>query len=239
MVDGNVGQDGEEAELPPAAADLVRDLRNPEAKARGRGLELLAQRYGRPVSAYLGAVSRQGGPAGEELARAFFSWLSEGGHLLQFDPSRASLRAFLKGLLPTFGKRNQAHASSADLPHARNAAGGDASSFPLETSTSPDPDAAFEQAFLEDSVRRAVVRVRASYQASRRLAPILAFEQYYLTRVGPSPTYALVARRLGLKERDIRDYLQEVREAVRAEARVEFQRDGGEPPPEVATLFKG
>ena len=81
-------------------------------------------------------------------------------------------------------------------------------------------------------------RVRARFQAGRKIVPFLAFQEYHLSKSSPPPTYAELAKRLGVKESDVRNYLHEVREAVREEVKAEFASDGGEMPGEVAGLFK-
>ena len=80
--------------------------------------------------------------------------------------------------------------------------------------------------------------IKSRFQAAGRIAPFLVFEQYHFPRKGPRPTYAIVAHRLGIKERDVRHYLQEACEAVRAEVRAEFAGDGADVPGAVADLFR-
>jgi hypothetical protein len=232
MPDHNLGPGMTDNGVVPSAADLVRDLRNPAVRTREITSELLAQRYAMSVFRYLEQTSRGDGQAAEELVRSFFYWLLEGDVLQEYDPARLSFRVFLKALIGRFLRVEHPPAPPVDWEIAVK--------FPsrAEPSNPGDPDVAFEQAFLQVAVDRAVLRVRSHYQQIRRMAPFLAFEQYYLSQVGPPPTFALVARRLRIKERDVRNYLLEVADAVREEARGDFERDGGGTPPELASLFR-
>lgn len=239
MTDRNTELGGSQQDFPRTTADLVRELADPGTEARMSVLEMLAGRYWKPVYCFLRLTYGKSNEDAKDLTQAFFAWLLERDLLGKYDPSRSSFRTFLKGILRNFAGNEHQAAMRLKRGGGLQAIAADVSALPVEGPAPADPDAAFEQAFLRDAVDRAVHRVRARFQSGRRIVPFVVFEQYHFPKDGPPPTYAIVARRLGLKESDVRNYLHEVREAIRAEAKVEFRSDGGDAPPEIASLFKG
>lgn len=239
MADRNTELGGSGQDFPRTTADLVRELANPGTAARLAVLEMLAGRYWKPVYCFLRLTYGKSNEDAKDLTQAFFAWLLERDLLGKYDPARSSFRTFLKGILRNFAGNEHQAAMRLKRGGGLQAIAADISTLPIEGPAPADPDEAFEQAFLKDVVDRAVERVRTRYRSGRRIVPFVVFEQYHFSKDGPAPTYAIVARKLGIKETDVRNYLHEVREAIRAEAKVEFQSDGGAPPPELATLFKG
>jgi RNA polymerase sigma factor (sigma-70 family) len=224
---------GSEADrcFPLTTANLRAELCDPAPHARRRVMETLARRYWKPVYHFLARSYGKGREESADLTQAFFSWLLERDLLLRFDSSRSSFRTFLKGVLRNFaGNEHQAlqrlkrgggitHVALdlAALDRDRARLGVDA-----------DPELLFDRAWLREVVSGAVERVRARYQAGRRIVPFLAFEQRDLCDEAEPPSYAAVAGRLGVKEAEVRRYLSEVRARVRAEVRAELQELEGE-----------
>jgi RNA polymerase sigma-70 factor (ECF subfamily) len=239
MPDLNTELGGSQQEFPRTTADLLRQLADPGTAARLSVVELLAGRYWKPVYCFLRLSYRKSNEDAKDLTQAFFAWLLERDLLGRFDPSRSTFRTFLKGILRNFAGNEHQAAMRLKRGGGLQSIGADVSMLPVESPAPADPDAAFEQAFLKDAVDRALGRVKARYQSGRRIVPFVVFEQYHFPKEGPAPTYAIVAKNLGIKESDVRNYLHEVREAIRAEVKAEFQSDGGEPPAELASLFKG
>jgi RNA polymerase sigma factor (sigma-70 family) len=237
MAEQNTDLGGPRRDFPVTTANFLRELRNPGAQAQKAVMEMMAERYWKPVYHFLRASYGKGNEDAKDLAQAFFTWLLERDLLGRYDPARSGFRTFLKGILRNFaGNEHQA------LQRLKR--GGGVKMVPIAAadleSAGPetDPEKLFDTVFLKDTVERAVERVRARFQSGRRIVPFLAFDQYHFAKDGPPPTYALVARRLGIKEGDVRNYLHEVREAIRAEVKAEFEGDGGEVPAEVAALFQ-
>jgi RNA polymerase sigma-70 factor (ECF subfamily) len=238
MADQNTDLGGPQKEFPRTTANFLKHLRNPAAQGRQAVMEMLAERYWKPVYHFLRVSYGKGNEDAKDLTQAFFAWLLERDLLLRYDPARSSFRTFLKGVLRNFaGNEHQA------LQRLKR--GGGLKVIPLDlaaadlerTGAESDPDRLFDTVFLKDAVDRAVDRVRARYQAGRRIVSFLAFQEFHLSKSGEPPTYAELAKRLGVKESDVRNYLHEVREAVRDEVKAEFASDGGELPGEVARLF--
>ena len=241
MADRSTDLGGPRKDFPRTTAKFLAQLRNPGTQARAAVMEMLAERYWKPVYHFLRLAYGKGNEDAKDLTQAFFAWLLERELLLKFDPARSSFRTFLKGILRNFaGNEHQAlqrlkrGGGVKVLP--LDAGGADLEGIGREES---DPEKLFDAVFLKAAIERAVERVRARFRAGRKIVPFLAFQEVHLSKSPEPPTYAEVAKRLGVKESDVRNYLHEVREAVRGELKAEFAGDGGEMPGEVSSLFKG
>ena len=213
-------------EFPRTTAGLRDGLRDPDPAARQAVMDSLASRYWKPVYHFLRLTYGKQNEEAKDLAQAFFLWLLERDVLLKFDPARSSFRTFLKGVLRNFaGNEHQA------LQRLKR--GGTVKHVPLDAAlldaagAESDPDKAFDRVWMRELVSRAVARVKSRYEASRRLLPFLVFEAYDLAP-GDPPTYAALAKKLGVKDSDVRNQLSEVRGRVRDEVLQELRDLEGE-----------
>jgi hypothetical protein len=74
---------------------------------------------------------------------------------------------------------------------------------------------------MADLVRRAVDRVAGRFRSGGRSLQFQVFEAYDAAD-GEKPTYAALAKRLGIKESDVTNHLFSVREALRSEIKSEL-----------------
>lgn len=220
MRDGLTDIGGRGLAFPLTTANLQAKLRDPGPEARQAVHDTIALRYWKPIYHFLRLGYGKGNEEAKDLTQKFFVWLLERDVLLKFDSSKSSFRTFLKGLVRNFAG-NEFQAAR------RLKRGGGLRVLPLDEAADVaerDPDKAFDEAWMREIVSRAIACVRERYEAARKLVPFLAFEAYH--RADPPPSYADLARRLGVKEGDVRNYLSEVREKVRAEARLELSASG-------------
>jgi DNA-directed RNA polymerase specialized sigma24 family protein len=82
-----------------------------------------------------------------------------------------------------------------------------------------DPEAAFDRAWVAELIRAAVECLRHRALRDGRELPFRVFAEYDLFEASPRGTYADVAARLGLTSSEVRRYLHDVREDLRAEIR--------------------
>jgi RNA polymerase sigma factor (sigma-70 family) len=224
MVDADTELGGPRAEFPRTTASLRDRLRNPDPAARQAVLSLLARRYWKPVYHFLRLAFAKGNEEAKDLAQAFFLWLLERDVLEKFDPRRSSFRTFLKGLLRNFAGNE--HQAARRLKRGGGVRHLSLDPAILESELGPaepaaGPEELFDRIWVRETVARAVERVRARYQAERRILPFLAFEQHDLAE-GDPPSYASLAARLGAREGEIRSHLAEARGRVRDEVRAEL-----------------
>jgi RNA polymerase sigma factor (sigma-70 family) len=242
MSDQGTELGGARKDFPPTTANFQAQLRDPATLARMAVMETLATRYWKPVYHFLRMTYNKPNEDAKDLAQAFFVWMLERDLLLRFDPSRSSFRTFLKGVLRNFaGNEHQAL-------HRLKRGGGaghvsiDVAAAALERGdTDTDPEKMFDRLWLKEVLHRAVDRVKAKYQATKRLIPFVVFQQYDLDLSDSPPSYAEVAKRLGIKESDVRNHLHEVREKVREEVKAEISSAEGETgdlSPELSKLFR-
>lgn len=242
MSDGGTELGGARKDFPATTANFQAQLRDPATLARMSVMETLAARYWKPVYHFLRMSYSKSNEDAKDLAQAFFVWLLERDLLLRFDPSRSTFRTFLKGVLRNFaGNEHQAL-------HRLKRGGGaahvsiDVAAAALERGdVETDPEKMFDRLWLKEVLHRAVDRVRARCQASQRIIPFLVFQQYDLDQSDAPPSYADVAKRLGIKESDVRNHLHEIREKVREEVKAEIasaEGETGDLSPELGRFFR-
>jgi RNA polymerase sigma factor (sigma-70 family) len=242
MSDQGTELGGARKDFPATTANFQAQLRDPATLARMAVMETLATRYWKPVYHFLRMTYSKTNEDAKDLAQAFFVWLLERDLLLRFDPGRSSFRTFLKGVLRNFaGNEHQAL-------HRLKRGGGaghvsiDVAAAALEKGdVETDPEKMFDRLWLKEVLHRAVDRVKAACQASKRVIPFLVFQHYDLDLSDSPPSYAEVAKKFGIKESDVRNHLHEIREKVREEAKAEIaaaEGETGDLASEVSTLFR-
>jgi RNA polymerase sigma factor (sigma-70 family) len=211
--------------FPATSWSLVERLRESDPAALRQGLESLCRRYWKPVFYFSRAAWSKTDDQAKDLTQDFFVWILEGDALRKYSPEKGGFRKYLKSLLRHF------EADRYDREHALKRGGGvkvvtlDADVAPLaallKDESASDPERTFDLAWKEELLSRAIDRTRQWFLSSGRTLQFRAFEEYDLADA-KGPSYAEVARRLGVKEGDVRNWLFDVRERVRTEIRLEL-----------------
>jgi len=214
---------GDDAVFPMTTLQLQSHLASASPEAKRAVLETLARRYWKPVYHFVRLSFAKTNEDSKDLTQAFFAWLLERDLMARFDPSRSSFRTFLKGVLRNFaGNEWQAE--------RRLKRGGGASPVPIDTADAAahgeEPDDAFDRLWLRGVLDGAIRRVRARYEKRMRLVPYLVFEKLHFGTEDPPPSYDALASQFGIKESDVRNYLFEVRKAVREEVTADLAGSG-------------
>ncbi len=216
--DTSMGGEGEA--FPKTTFHLVQGLHGEDLEDRRGALELLCKRYWKPVYAFVRRAWAKSNEDAKDLAQAFFLWALEADRLARFDPARGTFRGFLKLLLKGF------LADREDAMRALKRGGGvKILSIPDTAGFEPadrDPHEAFDRHWKLEVVKRALQRVQKWYSANNREIQYKAFREYAEAEKEGKPTYAEVARRLGLSESDVRNHLHAVRRRLREEIRAEL-----------------
>lgn len=186
------------------------------ARVRKGDFDSLCARYWKPVYRFVRLSWSKTNEDAKDSTQAFFLWLLEGDALSKFEPGRGSFRRYLKILLGGFlGHEHEAR--------ERLKRGGGRVFVPvgmeLEVPHDDDPGRAFDRAWTADVLRAAVERARRKLLEEGKQKQFEVYEAYEMAAT--QPTYAEVARTFGIRESDVRNYLFEVRERVRAEVRAE------------------
>lgn len=168
--------------FPPTAWTLVQQAGEADAASRDPALNELAQRYWRPIYAYLRYSGRAPADA-EDLTQSFFIHLLEKDLLARVKLRQVRFRAFLRSVLENF-LANAARTAGAqkrsagftfdvnDMEH-RVAACGDST-----------PEAAFDNVWAVERLESAVALLRSELRQSGREWVAAAL----LDRVGPQPS---------------------------------------------------
>lgn len=216
---------GRRDRFPSTRASLLEAVgAGPDAEALDRIIGL----YWKPVYRFLRLKFGKDNEDAKDLTQAFFLQLLEGEALRRYSPEKAGFRPYLKMLLRGFA------ANQHDAMNALKRGGGvrivglQQGEAPLADFV-PDgqavkPEDVFDRSWKQEILERAMERARQWFEEAGRSLQFRAFEEYEL---GPScepPTYAEVARRLGLRESDVRNYLFAVRERLRIEIRAELSQ---------------
>jgi RNA polymerase sigma-70 factor (ECF subfamily) len=184
-------------------------------------VEQLAQRYWKPVYAYVRAQWAKSNDDAKDLTQAFFLLLLEDDALGQFKPELGSFRRYLKVLLQRFiGHQERAL--------ARLKRGGGVRILSLDTedqalrdvvpdARTAEPDKAFERAWTVEVLKQATERTRAHFHSANQDVAFRLYEEYVLGPATGRPTYAELARKYDLKEREVETLLTRVRQKMREE----------------------
>jgi RNA polymerase sigma-70 factor (ECF subfamily) len=214
---------GGQREFPQTLWDVILRARDADAAVRRDGLEDLCRRYWKPVYRYLRVSWAKTNEDAKDLTQAFFLWLMEGETLARYQPERAGFRAYLKSLLKHFVQHQE------DAVRRLKRGGGVRilpldGALPVADPASPDPESTFDAAWRGALVADALGRVRERLQSRGRGLQYEVYEAYELRAPSDRPTYVELARRFGLKEKDVDNHLVAVREEVRSEVRREIGR---------------
>jgi RNA polymerase sigma-70 factor (ECF subfamily) len=225
---GETSTGGAQKGFPQTVWDLVSRAQSPTAQVRRGGLEEFFRRYWKPVYHHIRVAWDKPNEEAKDLTQAFFLWIFEDDALKRYAPERASFRAYLKSLLRHF-------VQDPDKALYRLKRGGgvrivslDGEIRPLkgvlEDAQGADPERVFDHAWRVALMEHAVERVRERFRSGEKAPAFRVFEAYDLALPGERPTYAALAKRLGLSESDVHHALSAVRAEVRSEIRAELAR---------------
>jgi RNA polymerase sigma factor (sigma-70 family) len=201
---------------------MVAAMRSPRTDVRRSAFETLVAAYWKPVFKYVRLKWHVPREDAADLTQAFSLRAFEKDFFAGFDPSRARFRTYLRLCLDGF-------VSNARKADARLKRGGTVTLISIDVDEAErelrhqapnavdDFDAYFHREWLRSLFASAAGRLREACVARGRAERFALFEQYDLAgEDGERPTYAELARRLGLSATDVTNEL--------AAARREFRR---------------
>ena len=210
---------------------LVAAARPDEASRTGvrAALEQLCRAYWYPLYAFVRYRGYSSDEA-QDLTQAFFVSIIEKGGFISADPERGRFRSYLLGAMKHF-LANEWHRAQAkkrgggvtvlDLdaldPEAR---------YALTQAEPADPDAAFDRAWAQESIARAMERLRAESEG-RGKGELFAALRGSLT--GDEPTRHETAERLGMTEGAVKVAVHRLRQRYRELLRAEIAETIADP----------
>jgi RNA polymerase sigma factor (sigma-70 family) len=208
--------------FPITRHSVVRDLSSADPAARAAAYDALARTYWRPVYTYIRLRWRRDPDAAQDLVQEFFARAFEHEYLARYDPSRARFRTFVRTCLDGF-LANQTKAA------ARLKRGGgytittvdfarfDADLAAHARSDEPDPERWFHREWIRSVFADAIERLRVRAGAADHAVAFTLFHRYDIEPEGaaPGPTYAALAREMGLSVSDVTNELAWARRTFR------------------------
>ena len=196
-------------------------MRSVRPDERRSGFDTLVTAYWKPVFKYIRLKWHATPEDAADLTQGFFLRAFEKDFFAGFDPSKARFRTYLRTCLDGF----VANARKAD---ARLKRGGGVTLVPIDFGEAErelglqgadavaDFDAYFQREWLRSLFASAADRLRAGCAARGRADRFAVFEQYDLAGDDRDrPTYAELARRLGLSSSDVTNELASARREFR------------------------
>ncbi len=203
------------------------DPNHPECRAKMG--ELLAV-YWKPVYTYIRRDWNHGVEEAKDLTQAFFATVLERGQLAGVSEAKGSFRNYLKGALKHFllnDKKAAAVRRGGKPMFTLNASASELERLGIAASTE-SPEDMYDREWFRVLFESAVQELRRALTEEGKGAYVRVFESYCqvggigAARSDPSetPTYRNLARDLGIKVTDVRNYLTACRRRLREILRV-------------------
>lgn len=202
---------------PPTRPTLVAAAAGSDPDAKARAMETLAAAYWRPVYATLRLRHGMDPADAEDATQEFLGDACANEWFGRYDPALGRFRTFLRTCLD----RHVGHARAAA---GRAKRGGRSTTVPIdapgveaELASGADPDAAFEREWARGVVAVALGRLEAQCAAAGHAARLEVFRRYDLAESGGAarPTYAAIARDLGMPVTQVTNHLHWARREFR------------------------
>src|SRR5215203_2710657 len=207
--------------FPATRLSVVARTRSSDAETRRLAFATLIEAYWKPVYKYLRLKWRLDPDQAADLTQDFFAGTLEKDVLGRYDAQRARFRTYLRLCLDGF-------VANARKAEGRLKRGGGVSivslDFPSaegellkhEPSMPADVDELFYQEWVRALFQRAVADLRAATNDSGRAVMFAVFERYDLADPSDDrPTYAALARDLGITTNTVTNHLAAMRRQFR------------------------
>jgi len=208
-------------DFPPTRLSVVARTRSLDAETRRLAFAAIIEAYWKPVYKYLRLKWQLDPDQAADLTQEFFAATLEKDVLGRYEPERARFRTYLRLCVDGF-------ASNARKFERRLKRGGGLTPVSLdfetaegeivryEPSVPADVDELFYQEWVRALFQQAVADLRAWAQDSGRDAMFDVFERYDLAEsAGDRPTYATLARDLGITPTTVTNHLAAMRRQFR------------------------
>jgi RNA polymerase sigma factor (sigma-70 family) len=207
--------------FPPTRLSVVERTRSRDEETRRLAFGALIEAYWKPAYKYLRLKWKLDPDEAADLTQEFFANTLEKDVLGRYDRERARFRTYLRLCLDGF-------VSNARKAEGRLKRGGGVNVVSLdfqsaegelgrhEPSVPSDVDEMFYQEWVRAVFQRAVADLRTACEKSGRTAMFTVFERYDLADPAHErPTYAAIARELGLTTTTVTNHLAAMRRQFR------------------------
>jgi RNA polymerase sigma factor (sigma-70 family) len=207
--------------FPPTRLSVVARTRSPDEETRRLAFATIIEAYWKPVYKYLRLKWQLDPDQAADLTQEFFAATLEKDVLGRFDPERARFRTYLRLCVDGF-------ASNARKAERRLKRGGGVTPVSLDFETAEgeivryepavpaDVDELFYREWVRALFQRAVEELRTWANNSGRQTMFAVFERYDLAESPEDrPTYAALARDLGITPTTVTNHLAAMRRQFR------------------------
>lgn len=207
--------------FPPTRHSVVARTRSSDAETRRLAFAAIIEAYWKPVYKYLRLKWQLDPDQAADLTQEFFAATLEKDVLGRFEPGRARFRTYLRMCVDGF-------ASNARKAERRLKRGGGMTSVSLDFETAEgeiirhelavpaDVDELFYREWVRAFFQRAVEELRSWAADSGRATMFAVFERYDLAESEEDrPTYAAIARDLGITATTVTNHLAAMRRQFR------------------------
>jgi RNA polymerase sigma factor (sigma-70 family) len=180
-----------------------------------QALEELCKAYWYPLYAF---VRNRGYSSSDtlDLTQSFFTQLIETHGFAAADPERGRFRSYLLGAMKHFlaneWHREKAKKRGGDVTHLELDSLDPEARYALEPACSDDPDAGFDREWAQESIARAVKKLRSESEASGTGE---FFEALKGSLTGEEPARSETAERLGMTEGAVKVAIYRLRQRFR------------------------
>lgn len=207
--------------FPATRLSVVERTRSSDEEVRRVAWGTIIEAYWKPAYKYLRLKWSLDPDAAADLTQEFFTTTLEKELVERYDPARARFRTYLRLCLDGF-------ASNAKKAERRQKRGGEVTLVPLDFQTAEGEmarhegsvDADVEELFYREWVRalfeRSVADLKRNAEQAGRPVMFEVFARYDLAdEGGPRPTYAAMARDLGVTAATVTNHLAAMRRQFR------------------------
>ena len=206
--------------FPPTRLSVVARTRSGDEETRRLAIGALISAYWKPVYKYLRIKWHLDPDEAADLTQDFFTNTLEKDVLGRYDAERARFRTYLRLCVDGF-------ASNARKAENRLKRGGGVMTVPLdfqsaegelvkhEPAVAADVDDLFYQEWVRALFQQAVADLRRASESEGRTTMFAVFERYDLVDQADRPTYASIARDLGLTSATVTNHLAAMRRQFR------------------------
>jgi RNA polymerase sigma factor (sigma-70 family) len=207
--------------FPATRLSVVQRTRSGDEETRRVALATIIEAYWKPVYKYLRVKWSLQPDEASDLTQEFFAATLEKDVVGKYDPAKARFRTYLRMCVDGF-------ASNAHKAERRLKRGGGVTLVPLDFETAegeivthePAVDADVDELFYREWVRalleRSVADLKRAAEESDRNVMFAVFERYdLLDDPDTRPTYAAIARELGLTTATVTNHLAAMRRQFR------------------------
>jgi RNA polymerase sigma factor (sigma-70 family) len=208
--------------FPPTRESVVAAIGDPDPEVRRCAFDALVAGYWKPVYKYLRLRWRIDREQAEDLTQGFFTHAFEKRSLDQFDPKRARFRTWIRTCLDGFvsnerraAQRLKRGGGALHLPLEFEDAEGELRC--LEPPAADDIESFFHREWVRGLVALSVEGLKVESEAAGRTLEFTLFERYDIEPDGqdPRPTYAALAKQLGVSETKVTNALHAMRRRFR------------------------